>query len=126
MIKKITTELAPQAIGPYSQAIEANGFVFCSGQIALDPATGILVEGGVAEQARRVLDNLRAVLQIAGTDFEKVVKTEVFLVNLADFAIVNEIYQEYFSGDNPPARATVEVSALPKSALIEISCMAIK
>lgn len=126
MIKKITTELAPQAIGPYSQAIEANGFVFCSGQIALDPATGILVEGGVAEQARRVLDNLRAVLQIAGTDFEKVVKTEVFLVNLADFAIVNQIYKEYFSGDNPPARATVEVSALPKSALIEISCMAIK
>ncbi len=126
MIKKIVTNLAPQAIGPYSQAIEANGFVYCSGQIGLVPDTSELVQGGIVNETKQVLKNLQAVLLAAGTDFNKVIKTEVYLVNLSDFGVVNEIYQGYFNGDNPPARATIEVSALPRSAMIEISCVAIK
>jgi reactive intermediate/imine deaminase len=125
MIKKIETSEAPQAIGPYSQALVANGLVFCSGQIGLDPKTGALVEGGLTGQARQVIKNLQAVLERAGTDPERVVRTEVYLTDLADFAVLNEIYREFFGGSNPPARATVQVSALPKGAVVEISCIAI-
>lgn len=115
---------APEAIGPYSQAIRANGLVFCSGQIALDPATNQLIQGDVVAQTDRVLKNLTAVLQQAGSSIEKVVKTTVFLKSMGDFAAMNETYGKYFSA-NPPARSTVEVARLPKDVLVEIDVIAL-
>ena len=123
-MKKIYgTKEAPAAIGPYSQAVEAGGFLFCSGQIPLDPATGQLVEGDVAAQTRRVLENLRAVLAAARLGCEHVVRTTIYLVDLADFPRVNEVYGQWFSL-NPPARATVQVAALPRGARVEIDAVA--
>jgi len=125
MIKKqIQTTDAPAAIGPYSQAIEAGGFIFYSGQIPLDPETGALVEGGIVEQTRRVMENMKAVLQASGRNFSNIVKTTIYLTDLADFATVNEIYGECFK-EAPPARACVQVAALPKGALVEIDWIAI-
>ncbi len=115
---------APKAIGPYSQAIKAGDFVFCAGQIALDPATGQLVQGDVAAQADRVLKNLAAVLAAAGTDMDHAVKTTIYLKNMSDFGAVNEVYGKSFKSA-PPARATVGVAALPKDALVEIDVVAI-
>lgn len=120
---KIETENAPAAIGPYSQAIQADHWLFLSGQIPLDPLTGAMVDGGIEAQTRQVLANLRAVLQAAGLDFADLVKTTIFLVDLSDFAVVNAIYGECFGGV-PPARATVQVAALPKGALVEIEGIA--
>jgi len=119
----VSTKNAPAAIGPYSQAIAAGGLVFCSGQVALDPATASLVEGGVAEQTEQVLKNLGAVLEAAGAGFDTVVKTTIFLADLEDFAVVNGIYAERF-GDAPPARATVQVSRLPLDVRVEIDAIA--
>ena len=121
----ISTEYAPAAIGPYAQAIVAGDFVFCSGQIPLDPTTNQLVEGGIEIQTRRVLDNLQAVLQAAGSSLERVVKTTIFLADMNDFATVNTIYGEYFSAD-PPARATVEVARLPRDVQVEIEAVALR
>ena len=123
MKKVISTANAPQAIGPYSQAIEAGGFVFVSGQIPLIPATGELVEGSVEVQTARVLENLKAILEAAGASLEDVVKTTVYITNMDDFAKVNGIYGQYFQ-ENPPARVCVEVSKLPKGALVEIDVIA--
>lgn len=120
----IQTDGAPKAIGPYSQAVKAGGFVFCSGQIPLDPATGEMVTGSVADQTHRVLKNLKAVLAAAGTNLDKVVKTTVFLQDLADFAAMNAVYAEYFP-EEPPARATVQVARLPKDSLVEIEVVAL-
>ncbi len=122
----IETNSAPKAIGPYSQAIMANGFVFTSGQIPLDPATGAFVgEGDVRAQAERVMENLRGVLTAAGTAFARVIKTNIFLADMGDFATVNEVYARYFEGIAPPARSTVQVAALPKGALVEIEMVAL-
>jgi len=123
MREVISTKDAPQAIGPYSQAIRAGGFVFCSGQIALDPQSGELVPGDVVAQARQVMKNLEAVLRAADTDLSRVVKTTIFLVDLADFTRVNSIYAESFHHE-PPARSTVQVAALPRGALVEIDAIA--
>ena len=123
MKKVISTANAPQAIGPYSQAIEAGGFVFVSGQIPLIPATGELVEGSVEVQTARVLENLKAILEAADSSLESVVKTTVYITNMDDFAKVNGIYGQYFQ-ENPPARVCVEVSKLPKGALVEIDVIA--
>ncbi|HEY8141253.1 MAG TPA: RidA family protein [Kofleriaceae bacterium] len=121
----VATEGAPQAIGPYSQAIRAGELVFCSGQIALDPASGELVGGGdVAAETRQVLANLGAVLKAAGVGPERVVKTTIFLVDIGDFAVVNRIYGEMFP-EAPPARSTVEVRRLPRDARVEIEAIAI-
>ena len=120
----IKTESAPQAIGPYSQAVRAGALVFASGQIPLDPQTGQFVEGGVAEQTEQVLRNLSAVLEAAGTSLDRVVKTTVFLADMNDFAAMNEIYGRYFSQD-APARATVEAARLPRDARVEIEAIAI-
>jgi 2-iminobutanoate/2-iminopropanoate deaminase len=119
----VQTESAPKAIGPYSQAIVANGFVFCSGQIPLDPATGNMVEGGIEAQTHQVLKNLTAVLQAAGADLRRVVKTTVFLQSMNDFAAMNNVYATYFT-ENPPGRSTVEVAKLPRGALVEIEAVA--
>ncbi len=119
----ISTENAPKAIGPYSQAVAWNGLVYLSGQIPLDPATGQLVDGGIAEQTERVLENLKAVLEAAGSDLAHVLKTTVFLKDMAEFAKMNEIYGHYFSR-NPPARATVEAARLPRDVRVEIECVA--
>ncbi|HSN90335.1 MAG TPA: RidA family protein [Anaeromyxobacteraceae bacterium] len=126
MRKPISTPEAPQAIGPYSQGVIASGsrLLFLSGQIALDPATGQMVAGGIEEQTRRVMDNLRAVLAAAGADLDRVVKTTIFLADLGDFAKVNEVYGGYFSAA-PPARATVQVAALPRGARVEIDAVAV-
>ena len=124
MREVIATKDAPQAIGPYSQAIKAGGFVFLSGQVALDPATGQVVAGDVAAQTERVLKNLSAVLAAAGSSLEKAVKTTVFLKNMADFAAMNEVYGKFWK-TAPPARATVEVARLPKDALVEIDVVAL-
>ena len=125
MKKKISTDKAPQAIGPYSQAIEANGFVFVSGQIPIDPKTGSLVGGGIREQVKQVMENGKAVLAAAGCGMVHVVKTTIYLRNIGDFAAVNEVYGAYFPAE-PPARATVEVSRLPKEAEVEIDFIAVK
>ena len=124
-IEAIETDLAPQAIGPYSQAVRANGLIFVSGQIPLDPATGQMVAGDVSAQTRRVLDNLGAVLAAAGSSLAHVVKTSIFLADLNDFAAVNAVYAEYFTGVLP-ARATVQVSRLPRDARVEIDCVAVR
>lgn len=123
-MKHVSTKGAPAAIGPYSQAVVAGGLVFCSGQIALDPATGAMVEGDVTAQARVALRNLRAVLEAAGSGMHKVVRATVYLTNMADFAKVNEVYAEAF-GEARPARAAVEVSGLPRGALVEVDAIAI-
>lgn len=119
----ISTDKAPGAIGPYSQAIKAGGFVFCSGQIPIDPTTGEFVSDDVAEQTHQVFKNLIAVLEAAGTSLANVVKTGVFLADMGDFAAMNEVYGQYF-GDNKPARATVEAARLPRDAKVEIDCIA--
>lgn len=123
MKQVIKTEKAPKAIGPYSQAIMIGDFLFASGQIAINPATGEIVEGGIEAQTKQVMENVKNILQAAGMDFSNVVKTTVFITNMNDFAKVNEIYATYFT-DNPPARSCVEVSKLPKGALIEVEVIA--
>ena len=120
----ITTENAPGAIGPYSQAVKTENMVFCSGQIPIDPNTGEFVSDDVAEQTHQVLKNLSAVLEAAGTDLNNVVKTTVFLADMNDFTAMNEVYAEYFS-KNKPARATVQAARLPKDARVEIECIAL-
>ncbi len=122
-MKIVSTDQAPSAIGPYSQAVVTGNLVFCSGQIPL-MANGTLLEGGVDLQTKQVMSNLAAVLAAAGTDFTKVVKTTIFLSDMGDFAAVNEVYASYFGGESKPARATVEVSCLPKNVAVEIECIA--
>ena len=123
MKKIISTNEAPGAIGPYSQAVRSGNFLFCSGQIPLDPKSGQIVPGDIAVQTRRVLDNIAAVLQADGLSFDNVVKTTVFLTDLGDFKTVNEVYGSYFK-QHPPARSTVQVTALPRGAKIEIDAIA--
>jgi 2-iminobutanoate/2-iminopropanoate deaminase len=120
----ISTKDAPQAIGPYSQAVRAKGFVFVSGQVAIDPATQQVINGDVAAQMDRVLKNLTAILKAAGTGLDKVVRSTVFLKNMGDFAAMNEVYGRYFPSA-PPARSTVEVARLPKDVLVEIDVIAL-
>jgi 2-iminobutanoate/2-iminopropanoate deaminase len=122
----VSTKDAPAAIGPYSQAIRIGAFLYTSCQVALDPATGALVTGGVAEQTVRVIENLKAVLAAAGANLAQVVKTTVFLKNIGDFAAMNEVYGRYFAAEDviAPARSTVEVARLPKDALVEIEVIA--
>jgi 2-iminobutanoate/2-iminopropanoate deaminase len=123
-MEPIKTNEAPAAIGPYSQAVRANGMIFLSGQIALDPKTGELVSGDVAAEAEQVMENLGAVLRAGGSDFSRVVRTTIYLVNLADFQAVNAVYGKRFSA-TLPARATVQVAALPRGAKVEIDAIAI-
>lgn len=120
---KVQTDGAPAAIGPYSQAIKVDGFVFVSGQIPIDPKTGQFVAGGIQEQTEQVLKNLSAVLNAAGSSLEQVVKTTVFLADMKDFTAMNEVYGKFFS-DIPPARATVAAAGLPRDALVEIEAIA--
>jgi len=119
----IRSERAPKAIGPYEQALKLDGWVFTSGQIPLDPGTGAMVEGGIGAQTRRVLENLRGVLEAAGTSMGRVVKATVYMTNLADFQKMNEVYAEYFHQDKP-VRSTVGVASLPRGALVEIDVIA--
>ena len=121
--RRVEATEAPAAIGPYSQALVAGPYVWCSGQIPLDPATGQLVGGPFEDQVRRVIENLSAVLRAAGSELDRVVKTTVFLTDLADFAALNAVYAEYF-GPTPPARSTVQVAALPRGARVEIEAVA--
>ena len=122
MRQVVATDQAPGAVGPYSQAVVAGGFAWVSGQIPLDPATGTMIEGEIEDQTRRVLDNLRAVLEAAGCRLERVVRATVYLVDMADFERVNAVYAEYFR-KQPPARVCVEVSRLPKGARVEIDAV---
>ncbi|HKP13790.1 MAG TPA: RidA family protein [Blastocatellia bacterium] len=124
MKDRVQTDNAPQAIGPYSQAVKANGFVFASGQIALDPATMQIVEGGIREQTERVMRNLAAVLEAAGSGLDRVVKTTVFLADMNEFAAMNEVYGNFFGGV-PPARSTVEVKRLPRDVRVEVDVIAL-
>ena len=119
----VQSDKAPKAIGPYSQAIKSNGLVFASGQIPLDPETGKLVEGDIVVQAEQVMQNMRAVLEAAGSSFAQVLKTTCFLADLDDFARFNEVYAKYFS-DEPPARSTFQVAKLPAGARVEVECIA--
>jgi 2-iminobutanoate/2-iminopropanoate deaminase len=123
MNKIVSTEKAPKAIGPYSQAVVSNGFAFLSGQIPLDPATGQLIEGDVAAQTVRVMENLKAVLEACGSSLGRVVKTTVYLKDMGEFVTMNAVYAEYFP-ENPPARATVEAARLPRDVRVEIDCIA--
>jgi 2-iminobutanoate/2-iminopropanoate deaminase len=123
MKKIISTENAPKAIGPYSQAVAWNGLVFLSGQIPLDPSTGELVDGDIAAQTERVLENIKAVLAASGSSLDRVIKTTVFLKNMGQFARMNEVYGRYFTTD-APARSTVEVARLPRDVQVEIDCIA--
>ena len=120
----IHSDHAPKAIGPYSQAIKANGFVFVSGQVAFDPATQQIIEGDVSDQTERVLQNLTAILKAAGSSLDQVVRSGVFLKNMSDFAAMNEVYGRHFK-NAPPARSTVEVARLPKDVLVEIDVIAL-
>jgi 2-iminobutanoate/2-iminopropanoate deaminase len=122
--ESVQTENAPKAIGPYQQAIKANGFIYTAGQIPIDPTTGNFVEGGIAAQTRQVLENLKAVLEAGGSALERVVKATVFLKNMSDFAAMNEVYAQYL-GSAKPARSTVAVAELPRDALIEIDLVAL-
>jgi 2-iminobutanoate/2-iminopropanoate deaminase len=122
--RTVATAGAPAAIGPYTQGIIANGFLFTAGQIPLDPATMDIVPGGISEQTERVMQNLQAVLEAAGTSFDRVVKTTCFLSDLTNFAGFNEVYGRYI-GANPPGRSTVQVAALPKGSLVEVECIAL-
>jgi 2-iminobutanoate/2-iminopropanoate deaminase len=124
MIETVATDRGPKAIGPYSQAIKAIGFVFLSGQIALDPVTQQIVEGDVAAQTERVLENLKAIVEAAGSSIQRVVKTTVFLVDMKDFAAMNEVYARYFT-KHAPARSTVEVARLPRDVRVEIDLIAL-
>ncbi len=124
MRETVETKNAPSPIGPYSQAIRANGFLFVSGQIPIDPATGAIVSGGIEQQTRQVMKNLAAILDAAGSGLAKVVKTTIFLTNLDDFARLNQVYGE-FLGETRPARATVQVTRLPKEVLVEIEAVAL-
>ena len=124
MNEVVSTDKAPGAIGPYSQAIKTNGMVFCSGQIPIDPATGDFVSEDIAEQTTQVFKNLTAVLEAAGSGLDKVVKTTVFLADMNDFAAMNEVYANYFT-ENKPARATVQAARLPRDARVEIECIAV-
>ena len=119
----VATDGAPKAVGPYSQAVWAGDYLFCAGQIPLDPATGTIVSGGIAEQTTRVLENIKGLLGSQGLDFANVVKATVFLVDMNHFAMMNEVYARYFPS-NPPARSTVQVARLPKDALVEIEVIA--
>ena len=123
--ERVATSAAPAAIGPYSQAIISGDFVFASGQVALDPATGQLVDGDVRAQTQRALENLSAVLDAAGSSLAQVVKTTVFLTTMAHFAAMNEVYAGYFTGD-PPARSTIAVAELPRNAQVEIEAIALR
>ena len=123
-LRQISTDKAPSAIGPYSQAVIANGFLFTAGQIALDPAAGQIVAGGIVEQTERVMENLQAVLAAAGVSWQDVVKTTVYLHDLSHFPTVNEIYGKWL-GDARPARSTVQVPGLPRGALVEIDAIAV-
>ncbi len=123
MRKAVSTEKAPKAIGPYEQAWVLDGMVYTSGQIALEPKTGEMVAGGVVEQTRRVLENLKAVLEAAGSSLDRVVRTNVYLTDLSQFGTMNNVYAEYF-GTTKPARTTVQVAALPRGALVEIDAVA--
>ena len=127
MKEQVRTQGAPQAIGPYSQAVKCSGFLFASGQVALDPVSGSMTQGGIVEQTEQVLKNVSAVLAAAGIGLDKVVKSTVFLKDMNDFAKMNEVYARYLSGDGKiaPARSTVEVSRLPKDALVEIEVIAL-
>src|SRR5436853_5612674 len=118
MREAVRTKEAPQAIGPYSQAIKAGGFVFVSGQVAIDPPSGNIIQGGISEQTERVMRNLEAILKAAASGLDRVVKTTVYLKNMGEFAAMNEVYGKFFTGA-PPARATVEVARLPKDVLVE-------
>lgn len=126
MKKIIATEKAPAAIGPYSQAIDCGTFLITSGQVPIDPATGEIVPGGVAEQTRQSLTNVKAILAQAGLTMDHVVKTTVFLKNMSDFAAMNAVYAEFFTEGQYPARSAVEVAALPKGALVEIETICVK
>jgi len=120
----ISTDRAPQAIGPYSQAIKARGFVYASGQIPIDPTTGQFVDGGITEQTEQVLKNIAAVLEAAGSRLDRIVKTTVFLADMEEFAAMNEVYAKFFTSD-PPARATVQAAGLPRNARVEIEVVAL-
>lgn len=122
-MKALHSDNAPKAVGPYSQAIEANGFVFASGQLPIDPATNAFVEGGVKEQTRQSLTNAQSVLKAAGLDLSHVIKTTVFLSDMADFSAMNEVYAEFFN-EPYPARSAIAVKTLPKNALVEVECIA--
>ena len=124
-LRSVSSEKAPKALGPYSQAIVTGDLVFCAGQVGLDPATGQVVSGDIKEQTRRCLDNLAAVLEAAGSGLDRVTKTTVFLTDLAEFTAMNEAYAEKFGG-HKPARSTVGIGALPRGARIEIECIAIR
>jgi|SRR6266849_1873055 len=124
VIETVATERGPKAIGPYSQGVRANGFVFLSGQIALDPKTQQIVEGGIAAQTERVLENVKGIVEAAGSSMQRVVKTTVFLADMNDFAAMNEVYSRYFAS-HPPARSTVEVSRLPRDVRVEIDAVAL-
>ena len=124
-MKIIYSDNAPDPIGPYSQAVEINGFIFSSGQIAIDPSNGEIISDKLEDQVHQVIKNLQSVLKAAGSDLSKVVKTTIYITNMNDFSAINKIYNDYF-GQTKPARSTVEVSALPKNVLIEIDCIAIK
>jgi 2-iminobutanoate/2-iminopropanoate deaminase len=123
VIEAVATDHGPKAIGPYSQAIKANGLVFISGQIALDPSTQKMVEGDIARQTERVLENLKGIVEAAGSSLSRTLKTTVYLADLADFAAMNEIYARYFP-ERPPARSTVQVARLPRDARVEIDLIA--
>ena len=124
MKKEICTKNAPDAIGPYSQAVRVGDFLYVSGQVPIDPKTGAVVEGGIQAQAHQVFKNLKAILEEAGMSFDNVVKTTVLLADMGDFATVNEIYAQYFNGAILPARAAFQVAALPKAAMVEIELVA--
>lgn len=119
----VVTKSAPSALGPYSQAVVHRGVIYCSGQIAIDPKSNLIVDGGISEQVEQVMVNLKAVLNEAGSDMKKVLKCTIYLSDMSDFAVVNEVYGKYFETE-PPARETVAVKALPKNVLVEISCIA--
>ena len=124
-MKAISTNNAPAAIGPYSQAIEVNGFVYASGQLPIDPATGVFPEGGIKEQTAQSIKNAQMILEAAGTDLKHVVKTTVYLANMSDFAAMNEVYSQFFT-EPFPARSAVAVKDLPKGALVEVEVVATK
>ncbi|HUT63877.1 MAG TPA: Rid family detoxifying hydrolase [Anaerolineae bacterium] len=123
--RKVITSKAPVPVGPYSQAIKAGDFIFCAGQIALDPETGELVNTNIETETARAIENLKEVLEAAGSSLDRVVKTTIFMINIRDFERMNTVYSSYFSGAAPPARSTVQVDALPKGAGIEIECIAL-
>ena len=124
MIEPVATDRGPKAIGPYSQAVKANGFVFVSGQIALDPRTQQIVEGDISAQTERVLENLKGIVEASGSSLQRVVKTTVFLTDMREFAAMNEVYSRYFV-THPPARSTVEVARLPRDVRVEIDLIAL-